>query len=454
MPQDVRVAGPRPELAVGLEFARALGGLALLPGRLALDLVRRDRRRAELLAELGAEQAPRPEDPAAWPRGRPLRVMLSCAEASGELHGRSLLRSLQAHLAGRGEPPPEVVAIGGPRLAAAGARLIAAPVERAAMGFGVARSLPYWMGLLRDAARELRDFRPDVLVPVDSPALHLPLARIAARYGVPSVHFVAPQYWGWAPWRAAPYARAMDRALTILPFEPGWFARRGVAVEHVGHPLLDALAAVPVTRPEEEARTLVLLPGSRAGVIRRNLPWMLGLLEDLHQRLPHVEVQVLQEEAAAAELCRALVREANLDGRVAVVEGPLHGPLSRARAAFSVSGTVLLDLLTHRLPMVVVYRLGQRSDWARRGLLIAPWFASINLLAGRELVPEFAFADPGPRAAVGEALLRCYDDRAWRGACIRGLDEVARRLGPPGAARRAAAAVLELAAAQRAKERP
>src|SRR5438874_10358663 len=108
---------------------------------------------------------------------------------------------------------------------------------------------------------------------------------IAQRYGVRTVHFVTPQYWAWAPWRVHAYARTVDRALSILPFEPAWFARRGVRVAHVGHPLLDELelsrsppdsmgtARAPTSG--SPARELVLLPGSRAGVIARNLPWML-----------------------------------------------------------------------------------------------------------------------------------------------------------------------------------
>lgn len=454
MGAEAKASGPAPAAAVGIELARALGGLLLLPGRLALDLARRDARRAELLAELGREHPLRPARPAAWPRGRPLRVMISCAEASGEIHGRSLLLALRRHLAELDQPPPEVLALGGPRLAAEGARLVARPVEAAAMGFGAARALPYWLGVLRDATRALADARPDVLVPVDSPALHLPLARIAARYGVPSVHFVTPQYWGWAPWRVGPYARAMTRALSILPFEPEWFARRGVRVEHVGHPLLDALAGIEATRPPADSRTLVLLAGSRRATIERNLPWMLERVAELAPRLPGLAVEILQEDPAGARLARELVASSPLAGDVAVVEGPIHPHLATARAALSVSGTVLLDLVAHRLPTVVLYRLGRRTEWARRRLLVAPWFASVNLLAGRELLPEFAFAGDGPRGEVASALERCYNGDAWRAACMAGLDEVAQRLGPPGAAQRAAAAVLEVAAERRAEENP
>ena len=164
----------------------------------------------------------------------------------------------------------------------AGVEILARPVDRAAMGIGAAlRELSYFSGLLNTATSTFEQRSPDVFCPVDSPALHVPLARIAKKSATPTVHFVAPQYWGWAPWRVKGYAKAIDTALTILPFEPAWFADTDVTTEHVGHPLLDALSEVPSTQPDPGASDLVLLPGSRASVIDLNLPWMLARVATL-----------------------------------------------------------------------------------------------------------------------------------------------------------------------------
>src|SRR5262249_43273343 len=158
------------------------------------------------------------------------------------------------------------------------------------------------------------------------------------RYGVPGVHFVAPQYWGWAPWRTPAYARTFERALTILPFEPAWFERRGVNVVHVGHPLLDHLADVPVTRPRTDARELVLLPGSRTGVIGRNLRWMFGLIREHAAELGDPPLAILHDdETQRARLVELAARHgAGLDLRISI--GALHDDLARARAALTVSG--------------------------------------------------------------------------------------------------------------------
>jgi lipid-A-disaccharide synthase len=436
-------ASPSPDLLVLRESARALGQGLLLPLRAAGYLARRERLRRELRADLAA-----PSAPAALPalpdlRGRKPVFFVSAAETSGEIHARNLVRELRAAARGAGALEPRFLGLGGRRLAEEGVELVGLPVERAQMGLsGVAANLGYWLGLVRDCARAFGRERPDVFVPVDSPALHVPLARIAHSQRIPVLHFVAPQYWGWAPWRARGYARAVDRALSILPFEPAWFARAGVPVAHVGHPLLDALAAVPPSTPAADARTLVLLPGSRASVVERNLPWMLGVLSEVRAQLPGVEPVVAHEDTRIEPRLRAIVARSGVAG-VRLELGDLHGTLARARAAFSVSGTVLIDLLHHRLPAVVLYRLGSaREAWLGRHFLSVPWFSSVNLLANAEAYPEFSFHGEGPRAALGAALVRCYNDSAWREHCAGQLESAAGRLGGPGACARAARHVL------------
>jgi lipid-A-disaccharide synthase len=426
---------------------RALGAGALLPARALGYLATSGRGRREVAALLGTRAAPAPP-PAIPPLpARPLRIFVSGAESSGETHAVSLVRALRAAIAARGGAPPDLAGLGGVRLEAEGVRQIGRPVERASMGFrGPLENLSYYADLLRRASEHCAATDPDVCVPVDSPALHVPLARIARAHGVPVVHFVTPQYWGWAPWRVGGYRAAVDRALSILPFEPAWFERRGVAVAHVGHPLLDALADVPATRPAEDARHLALLPGSRLSVIERNLPWMLAAAGRLRKREPEARALVVHERRELAEPIGAAIERAGAAGWARAETGDLHASLARARCALSVSGTVLLDLLHHRLPSVVVYRLsGKRAEWASRRFLTVPWFSSVNLLVGREVYPEFAFHGDGPLAAVDAALGRAWSDAGWRAECAALLDVASDLLGPRGACERAAAHVLDLA---------
>jgi len=441
---------------VALELSRAIGSAALLPLRVADFAVCRGALAAELRGDLGGAAAGvwTPPDDLELPP-RQLRVFVSCAETSGEIHAVGVVRALTARLRAAGAPRPELVGLGGDALRAAGVRTLDDPVARATMGFrDVLGALPYYLDLLERSAQELAGC--DLAVLVDSPALHLPLGRIARRAGARVVQFVAPQHWGWAPWRAAGLRSAADRVLTILPFEPAWFARRGIETLHVGHPLLDALPS-RVPAPEDPARTaLALLPGSRGSVIDRNLPWMLAVLRRV--RGPLGDPEVLLPHPAGSPHVERLRRHLEAAGAASWVRldsGPLHDTLGRARAAFSVSGTILVDLLHQRLPTVVVYGLGSElSRHLARQVLVPPWFSAPNLLAGREVIPEFTYSGERRQPEVGAALERCYNDEAWRARCRAGLELAARRLGPPGACDRAAAAALELVSPARTPPAP
>ncbi len=436
-----------PASAVRRELARALANLALSPLHLADFAMRRASLRAEL-SDLLHDPAPIDEPPSAGALRRSPRVFVSCAEHSGQLHAVNVVRELQHELLHRGLPPAAVSGLGGGPLEALGVATLGNPVERAMMGFdGVLSALPYYLELLERCAAHFRDARPDVAVLVDSPALHVPLGRIARRYGVKVLHFVTPQHWGWAPWRTAGYARSVDRALTILPFEPEWFRRRGVDVAHVGHPLQDRLVGVPRRPAWPLSKSLAILPGSRARVIDLNLPWMLTAAARVRERVPDVEVRVLQENPEHRARVAEHIARAHASDWVQLETGELHAALRESSAAFSVSGTVLLDLLHHRLPTVCIYRVGKARDTlAYRTLLCTPWFASLNLLAGREVVPEFCFRGRGPLEQVAHSLVHCLEEGEPRRAMLRGLELAASRLGPPGACRRAALHALDLAA--------
>jgi len=437
------------------ELVRAAADVARLPFRAAAYLTRRDEERAELARALDTHAVIDAAPEFTPPTRRPLTIFVSCAEASGEIHAKNAVRAMRALLSRHAAPSPRFVGLGGAHLAREGVDLVDDVVRDARMGFvGVVSALPRYVRLLERTVTCIERERPDVLLAVDSPALHVPLGRMARALGVPVVHFVAPQYWGWAPWRVAHYAEAVDLPLTILPFEPAWYASRGVRVAHAGHPLLDELAEVPRGDPEAGSN-LVLLPGSRPGVVRRNLAWMLRAVEPLVRNgtIPRVLVPAAREDTAA--LVRAEVARAGAGDFVRVAPSDLHTTLRSARAAFSVSGTVLLDLLHHDLPTVVVYRLESRlAAEGKDHLLTAPWFSVVNLLANATVLPEFAFHGEGPLERVRDALRAQWQDAGTRDRCRAGLARARANLGPPGAAGRAGAHALALACRPRPEWSP
>jgi lipid-A-disaccharide synthase len=442
-PPGARAFGAR--RAVAGEVLRAAGDALALPLRAAAYLARAPGLRRRLAADLERAHAVEDAPPPEYLPGRPLRLFVASAEPSGERHALRLIECLRAELARAGAPAPEILALGGARTCALDVETVGDPLARASMGLEPLRSLPYYAKLLAETGEALGRFRPDLVVPVDSPALFVPLARIARRAGLRSAHLVAPQYWAWAPWRVRAYREAFALALTILPFEPAWWERHGVRTAHVGHPALDGLAPAP---PSDDPRrkTLVLLPGSRRHVIARNLPWMLDLARELHGRHPGLEIVLPHDSAERRGDLAEHVAAAGAWGWVNLALGGLHDELARARAALSVSGTVLIDLLHHRLPAAVVYRVGGAlASRAAPRLLSIPWFSSVNLLARSPVYWEACFHGPGPRAACLAHLELALFDPAFRARNAAELEATAARLGPSGAVPRAARHLLRLA---------
>jgi lipid-A-disaccharide synthase len=431
--------------AVRAELARAAGDALLLPLRAGLHLARSRALCRAVRADLAATNAAVETAEIGALPARPLRLFVASAEPSGERHAVHLIRALRAELARRGAPEPEILALGGARTRELGVETVGDPLERAAMGLAPLASVPWYARLLERTGAALARFRPDLCIPVDSPALFVPLARIARSAGIASMHLVAPQYWAWAPWRVKAYRDAVELALTILPFEPAWFARHGVRTAHVGHPALDGLAPAPA--PDDPGRTaLVILPGSRGSVVARNLPWMLSVALELRRRNPGLELVLPHEREDLRPRLEASLRAAGAADHVRLALGDLHAELGRARAALSVSGTILIDLLHHRLPAAVVYRVGTRLGARASGrILTVPWFSSVNLIADAPVYWEACFAGEGPRAACLEHLEEALFDSAARAHTRAELARAAARLGPPGAIERAAGHALALA---------
>lgn len=422
------------------EIARAL----IVPVRLLLYLPARKRWRRLASEVLDTVAHREPEDPQAaladfFAKRRPRRddrphLFLSAGEASGEAHAERLLRAL----------PPELrcTAFGGRGLADAGATLRFSLTDHAVMGvFGVLKQLPLILRAVATYLRLLRDDPPDLVVLVDFPGLHVVMAKLAKRRRIPVLHYVAPQYWAWGPWRMRRYRRAFDATLTILPFETAFFRRFRIPAAYVGHPLLDELERESAPPCADSARpALVLLPGSRTGDIRRNLPGMLRVAaalraeHEMHVVLPH-------ENPDRTPLLRELLAAANA-GFVEHHVGPLRPWLTSARLVLAKSGTGSLAACLRGAPTVVVYQLrGLLAAIGYHNILSVPWIAAANLIAGRQVVPEHCFTGDHGWDDVLSSARQLWPDGGPRERMAAGLADVRERLGTGGATARTAAIV-------------
>lgn len=372
-----------------------------------------------------------------------VRVMLSCGEPSGDLYAGALASEIL-----RREPSADVFGFGGPRLAAAGARLIGNFQGLSVTGLTEAlRVLPQSFAMLRRLTAAAREQRPDVFVAIDFPDFNFRLMAALHRLGIPVVYYISPQLWAWRPGRMRTMKRFVRRVLVIFPFEEDLYRRASVPVEFVGHPLVD-LVQVHHDRAsllrecglDVAAPTVALLPGSRPNELRRIIPGIASSLPLIASRVPRVQFVV----AAAPNLPDSLFSPLN----VPLVRGRTDDVLAACDVVITASGTATVQAALHERPMVVVYKLSPLTYRLGKPFVLVDTYAMANLVAGKQIVPELIQDDFTPQRVADECV-RFLTDGDLRTRTENELRTVRRKLGEGGASARAADAVLAIARAKR-----
>lgn len=368
--------------------------------------------------------------------------MLVAGEASGDLHGAELARSLLEL-----EPGLALSGIGGAAMERAGVRLLHRAEDLAVVGFAeVLPKLGHIWRTLRDMKSYLARRRPELLILIDFPDFNFRLGRAARRLGIKVLYYVCPQVWAWRRGRARKMAGFVDRLACIFPFEPEFLAPLApeLRAEFVGHPLLDqpARSEGEGPWPVPEASTVVgLLPGSRRSELTRLLPVMLEAAGIMLEKRPELHfVLPLAPGLKRAQLEPFLTRA---PGGLTVLPGQAAEVMARARVLLVASGTATLQAALAGTPMVVVYKTGTFNYLVARSLIKVEHIAMPNLVAGREVVPELIQGQVTPEALARQAA-ELLDDGGPRRRMLEGLAEVRRRMGGPGASRRVAQMALEL----------
>ena len=372
-----------------------------------------------------------------------MRLFVSTADASGDLHGAALVEALRERARGL-----EVFGLGGESLVAAGLEPIASQRELAVAGLvEVLGSAPRILRAYRALRAALLARRPDLVVLIDSPDLNLPLAAVAKRNGARVLYYVAPQVWAWRAGRVRLLRERTDRVAVIFPFEEPLLSAAGVDATFVGHPLVDRMAAVRAKLEREPAAralgldparpVLGLLPGSRRNELAENLPVYLETAERV--RRAHPELQVLL--ALAPNLSD---RELALPGSVRALVGRAYEVMAASTCILVAPGTATVEAALLGVPMLVAHRTHPLSFELARRMANVPSSCMVNLIAGEGIVPERIQAQARPAALAAE-LGQLLGDPERRARARAALERAVARLGPPGGARRAAQLALELA---------
>lgn len=376
-------------------------------------------------------------------------VFLIAGEPSGDALGARLMAACKRLTGGA----VRFAGIGGERMAAEGLETMVPQAELAL--FGVFELLPQIPNLLRrmdQTVAEIVRLQPDVVVSIDSPGFTVRVAKRVrhAAPRIPLIHYVAPTVWAWKPGRAQKYAAIYDHLLAILPFEPPYFERAGLACTFVGHSVVEGGAgkgdgarfrAAHGIKPHE--RLIAVLPGSRRSEVERLLPDFRATLDRLRSNHPNL-VAVVPTVATVRDAVAAEV--AGWPVRTIVVEGDeaKYDAFAAAEVALAASGTVTLELALAGLPMVVAYRLNPITVALYRRFIRVKYVSLVNLMQDRMLVPELLQEDCRPDK-LAAAVARLLDDPAARREQVEGVAEVARWLGQGGDApsERAARVVLD-----------
>jgi lipid-A-disaccharide synthase len=381
-------------------------------------------------------------------------IFIVAGEPSGDALGGALIAALRERV-GAGL---RVAGIGGESMAEQGLSSLV-PLSDLAVA-GVAEVLPRAPLILRrvrETVRAIQVLRPDAVVTIDSSGFSWRIAHRLRRDGerLPLIHYVAPMVWAWRPGRARRMARWYDHLLALLPFEPPYFARVGLACSYVGHPVIesgadrgDAARFRAIHGLAGDELVLTVLPGSRSGEVRRLLPVFGAALRQLEPMIGPFRVAVPTVENVAAAVSAGV---ADWPGQPIVLRGAMakYDAFAASRAAMAASGTVALELALARLPMVVAYRLNPLTEALLARLVKVRQANLVNLILGRPLVPELLGGDCTP-ARLSAAVAELVRDERVRSAHIDGYDEALRRLGTGGVSpsRNAADRILAVIAAR------
>jgi lipid-A-disaccharide synthase len=364
-------------------------------------------------------------------------IYFIAGESSGDAHGAVLMREI-ANLS----PGTQFFGAGGSQMQKiAGGDFIDWTQEAVVGLWDVVVKYPYFREKFYQMYTAIRKLNPDAVIFVDYPGFNLRLARYlrSKRFAGKLIYYISPQVWAWNRGRIPRMASYLDLMLCIFPFEKSLYEKSGLRTEFVGHPMVEELDRHRINQPRE-SNVIALLPGSRNREIKRIFPVMLKAVKLLLRKNGAIRFEASAASGAAREFMKKLVTEADL-GDIPIGLKNSYELMQRACVGMVASGTATLESSFYLLPFVLIYKVSWLTYFPGRLLIRVDYLGMPNILAGREIIPEFIQHEALP-VQIADSVWKLYNDPARRANMVSEMGKVIKLLGGKGAGRRAAEAVV------------
>src|SRR5215831_13827475 len=368
-----------------------------------------------------------------------MTIYFVAGEVSADNHAAALMRSLRAL-----DPTLKFIGRGGPQMQqVAGTRFKNWIGDAAVLGlWEVVRKYGYFREQFRQTLAEIQESKPDAVVLIDYPGFNLRLARAlrAQSQTHRTIYYISPQVWAWNPGRIKKMAGLTDLVLCIFPFEADLYTASGLPAVFVGHPMIERLETQRIDT-HRDPNLIGLFPGSRIREVRKIFPVMLETVRLLLEAKPTLHFQVA---AASEELAHEIKEKGKnlVDHAIEIKIAATPEIMQLAWAGILASGSATLEAAYFQMPFVLIYKVAWATYIAARLAVNVDYLGMPNLLAAKEVVPEFIQHEAKPDAIV-KAVASLMKDVNARDRMISEFDAIISKLGGSGASDRAARAILQ-----------
>src|SRR5215472_11882879 len=365
----------------------------------------------------------------------PLRIYIIAGESSGDAHASVLMGE-------NAESNPEIrfFGAGGPQMQRMAAEPFLNWTHEAVVGlWDVLVKYAYFRQKFYEMYEQIREIQPAAVIFVDYPGFNLRLAAYLRRKGFAGklIYYISPQVWAWNRGRIPRMAKFLDLMMCIFPFEKSLYEASGLRTEFVGHPMVEELERHRIQQPRE-ADLVALMPGSRKREVKRIFPVMLEAARLLRRRDPTMRFEASAASSSAQQTMQQMLQP---DDKIEIRVGNAAALMQRAATGMVASGTATLESSFFRLPFVLVYKVSWLTYIPGRLLIRVNYLGMPNILAGKQIVPEFIQQDATPER-IADTVWRLYSDEGGRKSMVHEMDRVVAMLGEKGAGKRAAEVVV------------